>query len=237
MSFHLLWSLFRAGQDLEAVHETTGERASHAHRDPTDDAPLTLNRAAPADRDPTRLVGVRTGSDGSGPRPVLPLLSVGRNLLSQGPHHAKDPRLCRESPRARIREKTLLQTTAKLVLILNHIRVRPEPPRGQRAAGVSAVRRAKSKSSSSRAALHSCELLANSTDPSYFCFGDSCSSRAQYAGQVHAEYEGFFFTRAFSGVCVLSNTLLLPATKRSFPLTKRARIAYTARACSAMGRS
>lgn len=101
MSFHLLWSLFRAGQDLEAVHETTGERASHAHRDPTDDAPLTLNRSPLADRDPTRLVGVRSRSDGSGPRPVLPLLSVGRNLLSQGPHHAKDPRLCRESTRAR----------------------------------------------------------------------------------------------------------------------------------------
>lgn len=35
----------------------------------------------------------------------------------------------------------------------------------------------------------------------------------QYAGQVHAEYEGFFFTRAFSGVCVVSKRYSCPPQK------------------------
>lgn len=187
MSFHLLWSLFRAGEDLEAVHETTGERASHSTPyfprttilSPSEPEPLTMYFLVVAlrlfaDRDPTRLVGVRARSDGSGPRALLSLLSVGRNLLSQGPHHAQDSRLCRESTRARTREKNALLRAKNLVLkphftFEQNLRAVSELP----AFPLSEARRA---SLAARGQLYTLVGRRELDESDLLYFGDSCAS-------------------------------------------------------------
>ena len=134
--------------------------------------------------------------------------------------------------RARARANTLLQTTAKLGLDLNDIPVWPEPPRGQRAAGVSAVRRAKSKSSCERAALHAGESPRTLRITVLLYFGDSCSFLHSMRDKSMPNTKGSSLLVPFPE-CASS----LARHKRSFLLTERARIASTARGCSAMGKS
>lgn len=123
MSFHLLWSLFRAGQDLEAVHETTGERIA-----------IRLDSWAYVQE------------------------AMGR-ALALSCHFYQWAGTCYHK----------VPITRKIRDFVN-LRAVNELP----AFPLSDARRA---SLAARGQLYTL-----------------------YAGQVHAEYEGFFFTRAFSGV-------------------------------------
>ncbi|GAA5865071.1 hypothetical protein JCM3774_002122 [Rhodotorula dairenensis] len=123
ISFHLLWSLFRAGEDLEAVHETTGERIA-----------IRLDSWAYVQE------------------------SLGRSLALSGHFYQWAGTCYHKVPITRkIREFVNLRA-------VNELSTFP-------------------LSETSKASLTERGQLYT-----------------QYAGQVHAEHEGFFFTRAFSGV-------------------------------------